>query len=110
MLLFALPFLALGGAIFAAIVGGIVFAIAWPWLRRPQTSINRFGSASTTANVPAALIGSIMRSFNFTARANRMDFWSLVVAAPILAIVVLALMVLRLTLFLQTRTQASVLW
>ncbi len=72
MILFFVPVL----AVLALVAAGVVFAAAWPFLSKPDTEPNRFGSPSTTASIWDAIRRGFTRGLDFTGRSNRLDFWS----------------------------------
>lgn len=91
MVFFILPIL----GVFAAVIGGVVFAASYAFIRRPTAQANRFGAASSTRTVAGAIGRGVVRAFDFKGRANRKDFWSFAIlmgglaglALPVMAVI-----------------------
>jgi uncharacterized membrane protein YhaH (DUF805 family) len=75
MIFFFLPI----SGLLAAVIGGIVFGAAYAFIRRSPSRDNPFGPPSPTQTIGSALGRAVMRMFDFTGRANRMDFWAFAV-------------------------------
>ncbi len=78
MLLFTLPFVAV-----ALVILGVIGYLLWLPLDLfiKPASINRFGPPSSTRFIGQAVLGGFSRAFDFSGRANRLDFWAFAVFA-----------------------------
>lgn len=77
MFLFGLAFL----GIIAGGIAMVVFLVSLPFILRRDATANRFGPASTTKTIPAAIASGFVRALNFTGRASRLDFWTFAIFA-----------------------------
>ncbi len=57
----------------------VVYVCALPFLLKDKRDANRFGAPSSTRTFGQAIVGGLVRSFDFAGRANRMDFWTFAV-------------------------------
>mgnify|MGYP000465156258 CR=1 FL=1 len=73
--------LLVGGAI-AAVVSFLVL-LPITLAIKPQGP-NRYGRESATRTLRAAIAGGVRRSFDFSGRANRLDFWAFAVTVAVL--------------------------
>jgi uncharacterized membrane protein YhaH (DUF805 family) len=73
MILFALPL--------AALIGTVVFICFWPFLRRADARLNRFGSCQSAKHIGGAIVQGFNRCLDFKGRSSRLDFWTFAVFA-----------------------------
>ena len=82
MIFFILPIL-MG---IAGLLGLVVFAAAFVFIRQKPKMINRFGAEPTTHNPFGAIVSGFKRIFDFQGRAGRADFWVFAALVVVLSI------------------------
>lgn len=60
-------------------IGSVVFLCAFPFLRRPSDTLNRFGAPTPVETLGQAVTLGIARSFDLKGRCGRKEFWTTVI-------------------------------
>jgi len=81
MIFFMLPILLAEMAVGAAVMSGVVFAVAFAFIRKQPILPNQYGPLSGTRTLWTAIFAAFKRMFDFRGRANRLDFWTFAVFA-----------------------------
>jgi len=62
-------------AMVAMVIGGVVFVVAYAFIRHSTGAANRFGAPSPTMG--GVMGRAIVKMLDFNGRSNRKDFWTI---------------------------------
>jgi len=78
-------FIPIGVGIIVAVLGAVAFAVLFVFIPLASKEDNRFGVPSPTRSAAGAVARAVTRTFDFSGRANRKDFWTFAILMAVLA-------------------------